>query len=106
MIELTWQLVGMILLAAGIATLVRIKDTPALVLVVDGELQMAAVAELVQTYVVGAIAAVVAAWALAETEGVTIYTIGGLAAITGSAIGGMSAIRAALNIAKPAEPAA
>lgn len=97
MIELTWQLVGMIMLAASIATLIRAKDSPALVLVVDGKLSTAAVAVLVETWIAGAIAAVVAAMVVAETNDVSIYTIGGLTIITSAAIGGMASVRAALN---------
>lgn len=97
MIDLTWQLVGLVGLAAAIATLIRVKDTPPLVLVVDGKLSMAAVATLISTYIVSAVAAVVTAVIVAASEGVTIYTAGGLFVITTGAIGGMSTVRAALN---------
>jgi hypothetical protein len=100
MIELTWQLIGLVALAASIATMIRIKDTPPLVLVVDGRISLAAVATLVETYVASATAAVVTAMVLAETNDVTVYTLGGLAAITAAAIGGMSTVRAALNLMK------
>jgi len=90
------QTVGLFLFAAILATYIRIKDSPKLVLIVSGKVNWDAVAVMGETLFVSAIAALLAAWALAG-QGVYIDSIAGFGTIVGSAIAGMSTVRAALN---------
>jgi hypothetical protein len=90
------QTVGLFLFAAILATYIRIKDSPKLVLVVNGKVDYGALAVLGETFFVSAIAALLAAWVLAG-QGVYIDTVAGFATVTGSAIAGMSTVRAILN---------
>jgi hypothetical protein len=90
------QMVGLFLFAAILATYIRIKDSPKLVLVVNGKVDLNAIAVLGETFFVSAVAALLAAWVLAQ-QGVYITSIGGFGVITGSAVAGMSTIRAILN---------
>jgi len=99
------QMVGLFLFAAILATYIRIKDSPALVLIVSGKVDWKAVAVLGETFFVSVIAALLAAWALAQ-EGVYITSIAGFGTIVGAAIAGMSTVRAVLNHIPAAAPAA
>lgn len=98
-------MVGLFLFASILATYIRIKDSPALVLIVNGKLNMSAVGTIGETFFVSVVAALLAAWLLASQSGVYITSIAGFATITGSAIAGMSTVRAILNhFVVPATP--
>lgn len=95
------EMVGLFLFAAILATYIRIKDTPALVLIVKGadgvsKVDWNAVAVLGETFFVSVVAALLAAWALAQ-EGVYINSIAGFGTIVAAAIAGMSTVRAVIN---------
>jgi Trk-type K+ transport system membrane component len=100
MIVIDWQVIGLLILAGLIATYIRLKDTPAVVLWKDGKLQMAGVEVAVETFFVSVLAAFLTAWILAEQTGVLITSWGGFAAIAAAALGGMATIRAAINVFK------
>ena len=91
------QTVGLFLFAAILATYIRIKDSPKLVLVVGGKLDYNAVAVLGETFFVSIVAALLTAWAILAPEGVYITSVSGFATVTAAAIAGMSTVRAILN---------
>jgi hypothetical protein len=90
------QMVGLFLFAAILATYIRIKDSPSLVLIVGGKVDWNAVAVLGETFLVSVFAALLTAWGLA-TEGVYIDTVAGFGTVTLAAVAGMSTVRAILN---------
>jgi len=98
MIVIDWQIAMLLLLAAGLATYIRLKDTPAVILFADGKIVMAGVAVAVETFFVALVAAMLTAWVLADQSGVYITELGGFAAISGAALGGMATVRAVLNL--------
>lgn len=102
MIVIDWQIAMLLLLAAGLATYIRLKDTPAVILFKDDKVIIAGVAVAVETFFVALVAAILTAWVLADQSGVVVTEIGGFAAICGAALGGMATVRAVLNVAMPA----
>lgn len=95
-LEVTWEMVGLFLFASALATYIRIKDSPALVLIADKKVDMGAVAILLETFFISVLAALLSGWALAQ-EGVYIDTIAGFGTITLAAVAGMSTVRAIIN---------
>lgn len=102
-LEVTWEMAALFLFASGLATYIRIKDSPALVLIVDKKVDWSAMATLAETFFVSILAALLSGWALA-LEGVYIDSIAGFGTITLAAVAGMSTVRAILNHL-PAAPA-
>jgi hypothetical protein len=98
MIVIDWQIAMLLILAGGLATYIRLKDTPAVILFKDDKIIIAGVVVAVETFVVATVAAMLTAWVLAEQSGVYITEVGGFAAICGAALGGMATVRAALNL--------
>jgi hypothetical protein len=99
-IVIDWQIAVLILFAGLLATYIRLKDTPAVILFKDGKVDMNGVAIAVETFGVSIIAAILTAWVLAEQNGDLITSFGGFIAIVASAIGGMSTVRALMNTVK------
>jgi len=98
------QMVGLFLFAAILATYIRIKDSPSLVVIAGGKVDWNAVAVLGETFLASVFAALLTAWGLAE-QGVYIDTVTGFGTITLAAVAGMSTVRAILNHI-PVKPAA
>lgn len=101
MIEITLNTALLVAFAALIATVIRVKDEPALVFVVDKKLDMNAVATAVGTYIASALAAIVTAWLIADQSGIFISSFAGFVIVSTGAIGGMATVRAALNAIAP-----
>jgi hypothetical protein len=99
------QMVGLFLFAAILATYIRIKDSPSLVLIVSGKVDWNAVAVLGETFLASVFAALLTAWGLAE-QGVYITSITGFGTITLAAVAGMATVRAIINHIPAAKPAA
>ena len=86
-----YEVVGLLVLAAIIATALRLEDWP------PTEWTKAEAKNIVTTFVGSATAAVFFAWFYAETAGILIGTFGGMMAITVSALGGMGAVRVVID---------
>jgi len=86
-----YDVVGLIALAAIIATVLRLEDWPP----TDWTKEEAK--NIVTTFVGSATAAVLFAWFYAETAGIFIGTYEGMMAITVSALGGMAGVRVAID---------
>jgi hypothetical protein len=87
MIEITVSLIIMVLAATLVAMLIRLYDYPATP--IDYK-------SLVLAFVSSIVAAFLSAWISSEA-GMDIYTIQGFAVLAGSAVGGISAIRALID---------
>lgn len=85
-----------LLAAAAIAVVLRLYDSPKTTIIVDGQVQWAALLPIVGGAL---IAAPVGAWVL----GLNVLVPTGFITIVAVAYGGMAAVKALLNITQPAE---
>lgn len=81
---------GFVLLAAAVATLIRLEDWPPTAWTKEE------IAKIAATFIGSGIAAVFFAWFYAETAGMYIDSLDGMFAVIMSAAGGIAAIRAVL----------
>jgi hypothetical protein len=81
---------GFVLMAAAVATLVRLEDWP------PTEWSKEQIAGIVATFIGSVISVVFFAWFFAESAGIYIDTIAGFFAIVMAGAGGVAAIRAVL----------
>ena len=88
---------GFVLLAAAVATIVRLEDWP------PTEWSMDEVKNIVGVFIGSAITATFFAWFYAETAGILINSIEGMIAVVMSAVGGVASIRAVLDQVKTPE---
>lgn len=89
---------GFVLLAGAIATLIRIEDWP------PTSWTKEEIAGIVATFIGSTIMAVFWAWFYAESAGLLINTLEGMAAVVMSAVGGVAAVKAAfLKLSKVPE---
>lgn len=81
---------GFVLLAAAVATLIRLEDWPPTIWT------KAEIAKIIATFIGSFISVVFFSWFYAETAAMTIDTIAGMFAIIISGAGGVATIRAIL----------
>jgi predicted nucleic-acid-binding protein len=81
---------GFVLMAAAVATLVRLEDWP------PTEWSKDEIASIIATFIGSTVTVVFFAWFFAETAGLYIDTIAGFFAIVMAGAGGVASIRAIL----------